>query len=274
MTPDEIEKRMSFFEHLDELRARLMRSLYVFVVGFIGGYFASERVMSWLRKPLFAALPEPARKLYFTSLFENFMTHLKIAGYVSLFALSPYFFYEIWGFVSPGLRETEKKLVVPFVTAASVFFCMGALFAFYVLFPVGFKYFIAYGGPADVPLITIDNYYSMCLKLMLLFGLAFELPVFTVLLGALGAVDAKLLKQHRKTAILAITVASALFAPPDAMSMLILMAPLILMYEGSIWVVAAIGRKRAKAAAEAAGTAVAKKNPLQGGSDYGDGPEG
>lgn len=263
MLPHDQEKRMSFFDHLDELRARMMRMLYAFVIGFGGGYYISEPVMAWLRAPLFEVLPPEKQNLYFTSLFENFFTHLKIAGYLSVFIFSPYFFYELWSFISPGLREREKKLVIPFISAATLFFIGGALFAYYVLFPVGFKFFVTYGGPADVPMLTIDSYYSTCLKLMLLFGLGFELPVFIVLAGVLGLVDSHFLKAHRKNAVIGITVVSALFAPPDAVSMLILMAPLILMYEGSIWVVHAIGRKRKSEAA-----APAEKNPLEGKSDY------
>lgn len=260
---NENEIRMSFFDHLDELRVRVMRCLYAFVIGFMGGYFFSEKAMAWLRKPLFKALPADAQKLYFTSLFENFMTHLKIAGYLSLFALAPYFFYQIWGFISPGLKEREKKLVVPFVSAASFFFIAGALFAYYVLFPVGFKYFVTYGGPSDVPLLTIDSYYSTCLKLMLLFGLGFELPVFIVLLGVMGVVDAKMLKSQRKVAIIGITIASALFAPPDAMSMLILMTPLILLYEGAIIVVQMMGKQKTPSSKKEE-----NQSPLKGKSDY------
>jgi sec-independent protein translocase protein TatC len=235
---------MGFMGHLDELRARLMRSLYIFVAGFGLAYFVSEPVMAWLRAPLFAALPEDKRFLYFTSLFENFMTHLKIAGYLSFIVLSPYFFFQLWAFISPGLKAREKRLVVPFVFAGALFFIAGALFAYYVLFPVGFKYFVTYGGPNDLPMLTIDAYYTTCMKLMALFGLGFQLPVGICLLGALGLVDAVFLKQHRRGAIIGITVLSALFAPPDAVSMLILMAPLILMYEGSILVVQAMNARR------------------------------
>jgi sec-independent protein translocase protein TatC len=189
-------------------------------------------------------MPPEQRKLYFTSLFENFMTHLKIGGYASLFLFSPYFFYQFWGFISPGLYPKERKLVYPFVLAATFFFVGGACFAYFILFPVGFKYFVTYGGPSDVPLLTIDSYYGTCLKLLLLFGLAFELPVIICLLGILGLVDATFLRQHRRTAILIITVLSALFAPPDAVSMLILGVPLVLLYEGAIWVVHAFGVRR------------------------------
>ncbi len=244
---------MGFFEHLDELRARLMRCLVVFFLGFIVGYFAAPYVLEILRAPLFAALPPDQQKLYFTSLFENFLIHLKIAGYTSLFFFSPYFFYQLWAFIAPGLYPRERKLFVPFVSAATLFFLGGACFAYFVLFPVGFKYFITYAGPTEVPLLTIDSYYTTCLKLMLMFGLSFELPVLIALLGYLGVVDAPLLRAQRRNAILGITIASALFAPPDAMSMVMLAIPLVLMYEGAIVVVQWLGIRRSARLAQEEG---------------------
>jgi sec-independent protein translocase protein TatC len=252
---------MSFYEHFDELRSRLMRCLLVFFIGFIACYFIAEPILGILRKPLFDVMPIDQQKLYFTSLFENFLTHLKIAGYASLFLFSPYYFYQIWAFVAPGLYPRERKLVLPFVFSATLFFVGGACFAYFVLFPVGFKYFVTYGGPSDVPLLTIDSYYGTCLKLLLLFGLAFELPVIICLLGYLGVVDAAFLRQQRKNAILAITFLSALFAPPDAVSMLILGIPLILLYEAAIWVVQAMGVRRNPEASQSPGK---EENPFIG----------
>lgn len=238
---------MGFFDHMDELRARLMRVLIGFLAVFIACYlWVVEFVLKFLRKPLFAVLPPDQHKLYFTSLFENFLTHIKVSAYCSIALLSPYLFYEIWAFIAPGLYPREKKWVTPFVAIATVFFIGGAGFAYTVLFPVAFKFFVTYGVSTDAPMLTIDSYYGTCLKLMLLFGAAFEFPVLICLLGFVGAVDAEMLRAHRKTAILGITLGSALFAPPDAVSMLILMAPLILMYEGSIWVVRWIRVKRAQ----------------------------
>lgn len=264
---EDSEKRMSLMGHFEELRGALVRCAWVFVLGFGIGYYLSDWVMAWLREPLFAALPEEMRKLYFTHLFENFLTHLKIAGYISLFVFSPYYFYEIWGFIAPGLKTTERKWVLPFLFAGGIFFVGGALFAYYVLFPVGFKYFVEFGGPTDTPLLTIDAYYSTCLKLMLVFGAGFELPVAICLLGILGLVHSTTLKAQRKNAILGITVLSALFAPPDAISMLLLMMPLIVLYEAALWVVVIFERKNpAKSVVE--GPKAEKSDPLRGKSDY------
>lgn len=235
---------MGVFDHIEELRARLMRCLYIFMAGFAACYYFAEPMLEFLRRPLFAALPVDQQKLYFTSLFENFLTHLKVAGYGSLLFLSPLYFLELWKFISPGLKPHERRWVIPFLGSGALFFAGGAAFAYYVLFPLGFKYFVQYGGPADVPMLTISSYYDTCLKLMLLFGLSFELPVLLVFLGWLGVVSAQGLRASRRTAILGITIASALFAPPDAMSMLLLMAPLIVLYELAILVVAWIQRGR------------------------------
>jgi sec-independent protein translocase protein TatC len=262
MTQQDFSKVMSFYEHIDELRTRLMRALVVFFIGFIVCYFFADFFLSILRKPLFDAVPPEQQKLYFTHLFENFMMHLKISGYASIFVFSPYYFYEFWGFVAPGLHERERRMAVPFILMATLFFIAGACFAYFVLFPVGFKYFFSYGAVSDVPLLTIDSYYGTCLKLLLLFGIAFELPVLIVLLGYLGLIDAPTLKKHRKNAILGITVLAALFAPPDAISMLLLGVPLVLMYEGAIWVVQWIGVRRSVQAAE--DTAVESYDPFKG----------
>jgi sec-independent protein translocase protein TatC len=238
---------MGFWQHFDELRGVAMKCLYVFFAGFIICYFfTNPYVMQWLREPLFKYLPPDQQKLYFTNLFENFLTHLKIAGYSALFLFSPYYLLQFWKFLAPGLTPQERKMVVPFVMGGSFFFVAGAAFAYFVLFPLGFKFFIEYGLPSDMPLLTIESYYGTCMKLLLLFGLAFELPVILVFLGSIGAVSAQTLQKNRKMAIIGITIVSAFVAPPDAISMLLLMTPLIAMFEASTWIIAKIELKRAE----------------------------
>ncbi len=255
-------KDMPFFDHIDELRVRLLRCLYVFVVGFgLCFWGANQFVMEFLRAPLFEILPLEKQNLYFTSLFENFLTHIKIASVSSAFLLSPYFFYQVWAFIAPGLYPKERKFVVPFVLLATVCFVGGALFAYYVLFPVAFKYFISFGFATDVPLLTINSYYGTCLKMLLLFGLAFELPVLVILLGYLGVIDSVFLRKHRQNAIIGITVLCAVFAPPDAISMIILMIPLVVLYEMSIWVVQWIGKSRERERALAPASEVESTTP-------------
>ena len=236
---------MGFWQHLEELKARLFRCLIVFLIGFMLCYFFADKyVFEFLQKPLFDALAPDQRKLYFTSIFENFLTHIKIDGYSALFLFSPYYFFQIWAFIAPGLHSRERKMVIPFVASASFFFIAGAGFAYKVLFPVGFKFFLAYGLPSDSPLLTIESYYGTCLKLMLLFGVAFELPVLLVLLGILGVIDSQTLRSQRKNALITITIVSAFIAPPDAVSMLLLMGPLYLMYEGAALVIQFIEKKK------------------------------
>jgi sec-independent protein translocase protein TatC len=244
MAQQNFSKIMSFYDHFDEIRVRLFRCLFVFFIGFVGFYFISEPILEILRRPLMEVLPEGQQKLYYTHLFENFLTHLKIGAYASFFFLSPYYFYELWAFIAPGLYPRERKWVVPFVAFATLFFVGGAGFAYFVLFPIGFKYFINYGSEVDFPLITMDGYYSTCLKLLLLFGISFELPVILCLLGYLGLVTSEFLRQQRQVAILMITLASALFAPPDALSMILLGVPLVGLYEVAILIIQWFERRR------------------------------
>lgn len=234
---------MTFWDHIEELRSRLVRCLWVFFLSFIVFYFISDRFLNLLRKPLFAYLPPDRQHLYYTGLFENFFVHLRIAGYAALLFLSPVYFHILWGFVAPGLHPYERKRIVPFVAGASVFFLLGSSFAYFILLPSGIKYFLSYGTSAEVAWLTLESYVSLVIKILFGFGLAFQLPVIIVLLAKIGLLSAETLAAHRKTAIIVITMIAALVAPPDAISMLILMAPLYLLFEGAILVVKIIQKE-------------------------------
>jgi sec-independent protein translocase protein TatC len=234
-----------FWDHLEELRARLMNCLYVLLVTSGIGYFFRTPILAFLKAPLFAALPPDKQHLYFTGLFESFFNHLQISMLAGVFIGSPFFVYQIWAFVGPGLHGHEKRLATPFVIAGTVFFLSGAAFAYYLVLPVGFKFFLEFGQPMDVPMITVKEYFTVLFRLLLLFGASFELPVILVLLAKLGIVSHAMLVAHRRTAVIAITLVCAMFAPPDVMSMLMMMAPLYVFFEGALLVIGLMEKKKA-----------------------------
>ena len=223
-----------FWDHLEELRDRLMRCLYALLITAGIGYAVRMPVLEFLKAPLFKAFPPEKQHLYFTGLFESFFNHLQISILVGVFIGSPYFIYQIWSFVAPGLHVHEKKMAIPFVVAGTIFFFLGAAFAYYLVLPVGFKFFVEFGYPQDLPMITVKEYFSVLFRLLLLFGASFELPVILVLLAKMGLVTSQFLKAHRRNVFIAITVCAALFAPPDVMSMLLMMAPLYVFFEGAV----------------------------------------
>jgi sec-independent protein translocase protein TatC len=233
-----------FWDHLEELRSRLMNCLYALLVTGLIGYGVRMPVLEFLKAPLFKALPPERQHLYFTGLFESFFNHLQISLLIGVFLGSPYFIYQIWAFISPGLHAHEKKLALPFIFAGTLFFFMGAAFAYYMVLPLGFKFFLEFGQPMDVPMITVREYFAVLFRLLLLFGGSFELPVVLVLLAKVGILSHATLTAHRKTAIIAITLASALVAPPDVMSMLLMMTPLYLFFEGAVQVIRIMEKKK------------------------------
>ncbi len=237
-----------FWDHLDELRRRFMTCLYILLPASVVGYFFRIPVLEFLKAPLFAALPPEKQNLYFTGLFESFFNHIQISIFTGVFLGSPFFLYQIWAFIGPGLHTHEKKLVIPFLAAGTLFFFLGAAFAYYLVLPVGFKFFVEFGAPMDVPMITVKEYFSVLFRLLLLFGCSFELPVVLVLLAKVGVLSHGLLVAHRRTAVIAITVVSALFAPPDVLSMLMMMAPLYLFFEGAVQVIYWMEKKKASRA--------------------------
>lgn len=236
---------MGFFEHLDELRGRVIRCAIIFFIGFFICFeFTNDLVLDFIRIPLVDAIGEAASKLNIISPFELFLNRLKMAAVTAVFLVSPFLFYQMWAFIAPGLYPKERKYVFPFILGATGCFLGGASFAYYVLFPIAFKFLIGNEDPNIQVMLSLGAYYSTCLRLLLLFGMAFELPVLLCFLGFLGIVDGSTLRKNRNSAIIGITVVCALFAPPDAISMLILMAPLILLYEISIYIVDFLGRTR------------------------------
>jgi len=239
------DDKQPFMSHLEELRKRLVACAIAVGVGFVAAYFFKERLFELLVMPLKRVLPE-GDKLIFTNLPEMFFTYLKVAFVAGLLAAMPFIFYEIWMFVAPGLYQKEKKFLIPFVASSSILFVGGALFGYFVVFPFGFKFFMSFANDYIKPLPSVKQYFAFSTKLLLAFGLVFELPVATFFLAKMGLVTSDFLKKQRKFAILLIFVGAAILTPPDVITQIMMAGPLLVLYEISIWVAKLAGKKKSE----------------------------
>ena len=219
--------------HLAELRKRLMISIAAVFVMFVICFGFWEHILDWMIMPLKEALPAGSNVI-FTKVGEAFFTALKVSFFAALICSLPIIFWQLWLFIAPGLYEHEKKLVLPFVIAATGMFVAGALFAYYIVFPFGFSYLINFGSQLFTALPSIGEYVGFFTKLMFGFGIAFELPVITFFLAKLGLVTDESLKNFFKYAIIIIFAVAALLTPPDILSQLLMAGPLVILYGVSI----------------------------------------
>lgn len=226
---------MGLLDHLDDLRRRLTRCAVALLVGFLACYGFAEQIFNFLVVPLRPYLPQGSG-LIFTSPPEAFFTYMLAAAVAGLFLVSPYVFYQIWLFVAPGLYKHERKWVIPIALFSALFFATGASFAYLVVFPYAFQFFMSYARDIIQAQLKMEEYLAFTLKLMVAFGIAFELPLFVFFLARLGMVTAKSLRKFRQYAILIIFIVAAILTPPDVVSQLAMAGPLCLLYELSIWV--------------------------------------
>ncbi|MFN3695948.1 MAG: twin-arginine translocase subunit TatC [Pseudobdellovibrio sp.] len=238
------DKNMTLIEHLAELRARLTQSAYSVVVGTCLAWGLSDYLFNIIRKPIQPYLPNGG--LVFTSPMDKFMAHIKLAFVAGLVLSAPFWLYQVWKFISPALYRNEKKYAAGFILAGTIQFVMGVLFSYFIVLPMAFKFLMTFGGDIDKPMITIDHYLGFFTQTAIVFGITFEMPVVISFLGLTGLVSHRFLKEYRKYAVVGITVVSAIAAPPDALSMILLMVPLWFMYEVSIVIVGLFEKKKAK----------------------------
>ncbi|OGP73598.1 MAG: twin arginine-targeting protein translocase TatC [Deltaproteobacteria bacterium RBG_16_49_23] len=237
------EKKLPLTSHLQELRKRLVLTFIAVGAGFILCYTFSQNLFDILSRPLLKMMP-PGSSLIFTSVAEAFFTYMKVAFIAGIILVSPFVLYQVWAFVAPGLYRHERRHVIPFVAAGSLFFALGILFAYYVAIPVGFKFLLGYATDFIKPMPSMKEYLSFSIKFILAFGLVFEFPVVLVLLARIGVVDAKMLARHRKYAILLIFIFAAVMTPPDVISQLLMAIPLMGLYELSILLSKIFGKKK------------------------------
>lgn len=229
---------------LEKLRARLIKSIIAVVVGFVGSYFFKEHIFHALVAPLTNVMCSGCSLIY-TNLPEAFFTYLKAALLCGLMVASPVILYQFWTLVAPSLYHREKHLLLPVVFLSSLFFTGGALFGYFIVFPFGFEFFMSFATETIRPLLSMKDYLSFASKLLLAFGLVFELPLFVTFLARLGIVNVAFLKKHRKYALLLFFVGAAILTPPDVVTQLFMALPLILLYEISIISARIFGRKPA-----------------------------
>ena len=240
---DEDEK-LPFTAHLDELRKRLIVCFIAVAVGFVVSYGFKEKLFDILVQPLISAMQADDR-LIFTGLPEAFFTYLKVSFLSGLILAAPVIIYEFWMFISPGLYRREKRLLIPVIFLSTVFFVGGALFGYFVVFPYGFQFFLGFATDRIRPLPSMREYLSFASKLLLAFGLVFELPLALTFMARLGIVSVDFLKKNRKYAILIFFAGAAILTPPDVVTQIMMALPLMLLYEISIVGARLFGKKAA-----------------------------
>lgn len=216
--------RMSFLDHLEELRSTLIASIVAFVGAGIVIWFFSGRVLDFLLAGI------PVRSLYFTAPIEAFMTRMKLSFALGFLVSFPYILFRGWSFVSPGLFRKEKKLVVPLIVSSTFLFYLGAVFAYWVLIPVVLDFLLRFGTEMLEPLISVGKYFGFVTRLCFAFGLVFQLPLVIVSLTAMGVISARALLRQWRWAILLIFIAGAVLTPPDPASQLLMALPLVFLF--------------------------------------------
>jgi sec-independent protein translocase protein TatC len=233
----------TLISHLLELRTRLMRAFLVVVLIFIPLALYSNQLFEWLSQPLLRELPAHSA-LISTSITAPFTTPLKLAFVAALVLAMPYVLYELWAFIAPGLYRHEKRFAVPLLLSSIVLFYTGTSFAYFVVFPLIFNFFVNTTPHGVQMMADITMYMDFVIKLLFSFGLAFEVPVAVVLLVVMGIVPLEKLTQIRGYVLIAAFVIAAIITPPDAVSQTVMAVPMYLLYEGGILFARLMARSR------------------------------
>jgi sec-independent protein translocase protein TatC len=268
------EKVLPFIEHLVELRKRLIICVVAVIVGMGVAWNYSNDLMTFVERPLTGKTyltdikksvyeqvklrapslyeryklgqeletPQRQRVLNYSAPLEPFFVQCKISVIAGFILALPIVFYQVWLFIAPGLTRKERRYVMPFVTVSSASFCAGALFFLVIIWPVIINFSLSYEAMGLQSWFNLSAYINFCLRLILMFGLIFELPILALLLARLGIVNYPMLATKRKYALLASAVVAAFHA--DLITMFVIMVPLYLMYEVSVWVAFIFGRRK------------------------------
>lgn len=242
MSHDDLDlSKAPLLTHLLELRTRLLYCLAFFAIVFGISYLFAEHIYSFLQQPLLQIFgAESGRRMIYTGLHEAFFTYLKLSFFMAMFVTLPLALIQVWKFIAPGLYQREQKALSPLFIMTPVLFVMGASLAFYVVMPLAWDFFISFERPNVEQGISVElearvsEYLGLVIKLILAFGLSFELPVLLLVMAKAGLVTAESLRKHRRHAIVVTFLVAALITPPDLISQIALGLPIVLLYELSI----------------------------------------
>ncbi len=233
---------MSFFEHLGELRKRILYSMVSILAFFLVSWAFVDKIYEWLAQPVLKFMPV-GQKLAYTALTDPFMMYVKLSFISGIFIASPLVFYQLWLFISPGLYRNEKKMVFPFVLFTTVFFVSGGAFGYFVVFPWACKFFLEIGKNFTAT-ITIDKYFSLAFRVLIGISAVFELPVLAFLLAKLRIISASFLIKYFKYAVVGIFILAAVITPsPDMITQSIFAVPMLFLYLLSILIAKIVGPK-------------------------------
>lgn len=239
---------MPFLDHLEELRWRILYSLIALIVATIIGFMVVTEfdVLHWLIAPVEPYMPE-GKKLVYLSPMEPFFLTLKLAVLLGLLLALPVIIYQIWSFVAPALHKEERRMIVPSFYLGLVLFAAGGALAYFAALPVTLKFGMSFQTESLEPNLTVGPYLALVVRMLLAFGLVFELPIVVLILSAFGIVDPAMLRSKRRHAIVVFAIVASVITPGDVVIMtLLLMIPLLLLYELSIVLSGMVERRRVR----------------------------
>jgi sec-independent protein translocase protein TatC len=244
LEPEDAGGKMSFLEHLDELRQRLIVSIVAIIVGFLVAFLFIDHIFAFIMRPLQQVLPSGDRLIY-TEATEAFMLQLKMAALAGVVLAAPIIMWQLWLFIAPGLYSREKRFALPFILFSSVFFVSGVAFSHYVVFPAAWRFFASFNNDYLAFMPKVSEAFGLYAYMLLAFGVIFQMPTLVLALARMGVVTAGFLWRHTKYAVLAIFIISAVITPSsDVVNQSLMAVPMLALYLLSIGIAWIFGRKK------------------------------
>lgn len=238
-------KAQSLYEHLADLRKMLINCVWILLIATGICYGFSEKIFDFVREPIRPYLPGGG--LIYTGPLDKFIAHLKLSFVCGILLSCPFWLYQVWKFVAPGLYAKERKYTMGFIISGTGLFVLGAAFSYWIALPMAFQFLMTFGGDVDKPMISIDQYMGFFTQMCLMFGVAFELPLVIIVLGMMGIVSQAFLRKNRRYAVMTIAVIAAIITPPDLLSMVMMLAPMWILFEAAVLIVGVFEKKREEA---------------------------